>query len=58
MTNLEGPHRCGGGGDRALPPRHLDALDEARPETILDAMAAAMGEVGDRFQCGEMFVPR
>jgi 5-methyltetrahydrofolate--homocysteine methyltransferase len=34
------------------------ALDAGRePTTILDAMAAAMGVVGDRFQCGEMFVP-
>lgn len=27
------------------------------PSAILDDMAAAMDEVGDRFQCGEMFVP-
>ena len=35
-----------------------EALDEGvDPTTILDAMASAMAEVGDRFQCGEMFVP-
>jgi 5-methyltetrahydrofolate--homocysteine methyltransferase len=27
------------------------------PTSVLDAMAAAMDEVGDRFQCGVMFVP-
>jgi 5-methyltetrahydrofolate--homocysteine methyltransferase len=33
----------------------LDARLE--PTIILDAMAGAMDEVGDRFQCGVMFVP-
>ena len=35
-----------------------DALDAGVGHTaILDAMAGAMDVVGDRFQCGEMFVP-
>jgi 5-methyltetrahydrofolate--homocysteine methyltransferase len=35
-----------------------NALDAGvAPTTILDDMAAAMDEVGDRFQCGVMFVP-
>jgi 5-methyltetrahydrofolate--homocysteine methyltransferase len=46
-------------GDRtAAASRTQAALDEGlEPTAILDAMASAMGEVGDRFQCGEMFVP-
>jgi 5-methyltetrahydrofolate--homocysteine methyltransferase len=46
-------------GDRAAAASLTqEALDDGgAPTTILDAMALAMGEVGDRFQCGEMFVP-
>jgi len=46
-------------GDRATVEAIVsDALDAGvEPTTILDAMAGAMDEVGDRFQCGQMFVP-
>jgi len=47
------------GGDQATAVERAQAALDAgiEPATILDAMAAAMDEVGDQFQCGVMFVP-
>ncbi len=46
-------------GDRTTAVRLTrEAIDEGTPpETILDAMSAAMAVVGDRFQRNEIFVP-
>ena len=46
-------------GDRAAAVEQTQAaLDAgAEPQSILDAMTEALDVVGDRFQCGEMFVP-
>ncbi|OGO57453.1 MAG: methyltransferase [Chloroflexi bacterium RBG_16_69_14] len=46
-------------GDRATATRvTADAIrDEMDPQSILDAMTAAMAEVGRRFQCNEVYVP-
>jgi 5-methyltetrahydrofolate--homocysteine methyltransferase len=59
MTDLEDLTAAVVAGDRtAAAELTQDALDEGvDPTTILDAMASAMSVVGDRFQCGEMFVP-
>ncbi|MEO8273280.1 MAG: corrinoid protein [Chloroflexota bacterium] len=59
MTNLDDLAAAVVAGDEtaaaSLTQAALDA--DVDPTTILDAMASAMGIVGDRFQCGEMFVP-
>ena len=59
MTDLDDLTAAVVAGDRIVAASLTqEALDEGvDPTTILDAMAEAMGEVGDRFQCGEMFVP-
>jgi 5-methyltetrahydrofolate--homocysteine methyltransferase len=59
MTDLDDLTAAVVAGDRATATSLTQAaLDEGvDPKVILDAMASAMGEVGDRFQCGEMFVP-
>jgi 5-methyltetrahydrofolate--homocysteine methyltransferase len=59
MTDLDDLTAAVVDGDRtAAAALTQAALDEGLdPAVILDAMALAMGEVGDRFQCGEMFVP-
>jgi len=46
-------------GDRATATRvTAEAIrDEMDPQSILDAMTAAMAEVGRRFQCNEVYVP-
>ena len=59
MTDLDDLTAAVVAGDRIVAASLTqEALDEGvDPTTILDAMASAMAEVGDRFQCGEMFVP-
>jgi 5-methyltetrahydrofolate--homocysteine methyltransferase len=46
-------------GDRATATRATtEAIrDDVNPQAILDAMVAAMAEVGRRFQCNEAYVP-
>jgi 5-methyltetrahydrofolate--homocysteine methyltransferase len=46
-------------GDRATATRVTSEaiLDGLNPQAILDAMVAAMAEVGRRFQCNEAYVP-
>ena len=46
-------------GDRATAKRvTAEAIDDGTdPQSILDAMTAAMAEVGRRFQCNEVYVP-
>ena len=46
-------------GDRVTAVRETEAALDAGtdPQQLLDAMTAALDVVGDRFQCGEMFVP-
>jgi 5-methyltetrahydrofolate--homocysteine methyltransferase len=46
-------------GDRATAKRVTAAAidDGMDPQSILDAMTAAMAEVGRRFQCNEVYVP-
>ena len=59
MTGLEGLQRSIELGNRADAVRltQLAIDDRLAPQAILDAMTAAMGEVGARFQRNEIFVP-
>ena len=59
MTNLESLNRAIEMGKRDDSLECTRAAIEAStpPDTILQAMVAAMDEVGRKFQCGEAFIP-
>ncbi|MDA8238161.1 MAG: corrinoid protein [Chloroflexi bacterium] len=59
MVDLEVLKAAVEAGDRATAVRLTrEAVDEGLdPRTVLDAMTAAMGVIGRRFQAGEIFVP-
>jgi 5-methyltetrahydrofolate--homocysteine methyltransferase len=59
MADLEVLRTAIEAGDRATATRvTAEAIsDEMDPQAILDAMTAAMAEVGRRFQCNEVYVP-
>jgi len=59
MSDLAGLRAAIVAGDQVTAVREAQAAlgRGTDPQTILDAMTQALDVVGDRFQCGELFVP-